>query len=81
MSRLTVDDQKVALATALQKNAKGKKCLASLEKHPHVLAFVAKRQFAKYTKDGGDASNWQAFLDWLVKNLPTIIAMIMALFA
>lgn len=79
--RLTVEQQTEALAKALGKTEKGRAASTSLARHPHVRSFVAKRQYAKYLADGGDPSNWQAFLDWLVKNLPTIIAMIMALFA
>jgi hypothetical protein len=78
---LTVARQEEALRAALGRNAKGRKALAHLEKESRLLRLIAKRQFAKYIKAGGDGGNWQAFLDWLVKNLPAIIAMIMALFA
>lgn len=80
-NQITVADQVEALNAALSKNAKGRKAGDKLADHPHVQAFVAKRQFKKFVDAGGDSTNWQAFLDWLVKNLPAIIAMIMTLFA
>lgn len=80
-NQITVAEQIEALNAALSKNAKGRKAGDKLAGHPHVQAFVAKRQFKKYLDAGGDATNWQAFFDWLLKNLPAIIAMIMTLFA
>ena len=39
------------------------------------------RIFRRYVREGGDPTSLQAFLDWLLKNLPAIIAIIASLFA
>lgn len=41
---------------------------------------LAEKQYRKFLAGGGKAGDWQSFLDWLIENLPKIIAMIMALF-
>lgn len=77
---LTVDRKVEALRQALGKNAKGRAAAEKLRKHAVIERWVAKRQFEKYVKAGGAPGDWQSFLDWLIKNLPTIIAIITALF-
>jgi hypothetical protein len=39
------------------------------------------RMYQKYLAEGGEEGTGKPFLDWLVKNLPTIIEFIMKLFA
>lgn len=39
------------------------------------------RQYQRYLADGGKAGDWKAFAEWLIKNLPTIIALLMTIFA
>jgi hypothetical protein len=41
---------------------------------------LAERQYRKFLAEGGKAGDWMAFLDWLMENLPKIIALIMTLF-
>ena len=80
MRNITIGQQSAALIEALNKTAKGRKAGAVLESHSGMATRIAKRQFARYLKAGGDGADWQAFLKWLIENLPAIIAAIMALF-
>lgn len=41
---------------------------------------VSRRFYAKFVADGGKVGDWQAFLKYLLENLPAIIAALMAIF-
>lgn len=42
---------------------------------------VCRRYYAKYLDEGGKAGDWKEFAQWLLENLPAIIAALMAIFA
>jgi hypothetical protein len=41
---------------------------------------LSKKWYGRFLEAGGRAGDWKAFAEWLLENLPKIIAMIMALF-
>lgn len=77
-AKLKVADQESALMAALKKHDKA--TAKKLERDGPLLKLASRRMFARYVKEGGDPSNWQAFVEWLIKILPQIISLI-ALFA
>lgn len=57
-----------------------KKLLAKVRGDGAFSRRVSKRLYGQYLAAGGEAGDWQAWIKYLLENLPAIIAALMAIF-
>lgn len=79
--RMTADEKDYAIDEALAKVADTKPLRKRMGGDRELRGRARQRIWRRYQAAGGDETDWKAFFDWLLKNLPAIIAIIASLFA